>query len=219
MPRYLPICLNLEGRRALIVGGGNVGTQKARDFARCGAEITVVSPEVSDSLRQEAEAGRITLKQRRYQPGDAAGAFLVVVATDDPETNAGVFREASDSGQLVNVCDDPPHCNFIFASKVERGPLTVSVFTHGTAPAFSRRVRRELEAWLGPEYGELAELLAEVRPRVKGLEGLSQPDRQRIFERIVYSEALLLFREGRAWEARLLAERVIGEALAARERG
>lgn len=213
MPHYLPICLNLEGRRAVIVGGGNVGTQKARDFQGLGAEVTVISPVASDYLHHQAAAGQLTLRERRYQPGDIAGAFLVVVATDDPVVNAAVYHEAHQAGQLVNVCDDPPHCNFIFASKVERGPLTVSIFTHGTAPAYSRRVRRELEAWLGPEYGELAELLAEIRPEVKALEGLSQPDRQRIFERIVYSEALLLFRENRPAEAHSLARSIIQDEL------
>src|SRR2546423_260656 len=99
MTRYLPICLNLEGRRALVVGGGAVGTQKVRDFTGCGAVVTVVSPEVSDYIREEAEAGRITLKQRRYQPGDAAGAFLVVVATDDPVANARIYEEASAADQ------------------------------------------------------------------------------------------------------------------------
>ena len=213
MLRYLPICLNLQGRRAVIVGGGNVGTQKVRDFAACGAEIVVVSPVASDAIRSEAEAGRLTLHLRRYQPRDIDGAFLVVVATDDRETNEAVYREADAAGILVNVCDDPPHCNYIFASKVERGPLTVSIFTHGTSPAFARRVRRELEAWLGPEYGDLAELLAEIRPRVRALEGLTQPQRQRIFERLVYSEALLLFREGRPDDARALAQRLFDEEL------
>lgn len=211
--RYLPICLNLEGRRAVIVGGGVVGTQKVRDFAECGADVLVVSPVVSDYIRDEAAAGRIELRQRRYQSGDVAGAFLVIVATDDPETNAAVYAEANAAGQMVNVCDDPPHCNYIFASKIERGPLTVSLFTHGTAPAFAKRVRRELETWLGPEYGSLAELLAELRPQVKALEGLTQPQRQRIFERLVYSELLMLFREGRAAEARQMAARLIDEEL------
>lgn len=215
MRKYLPICLNLEGHRSVVVGGGVVGTQKVRDFLDCGAEVHVVSPVVSPYIREQAEAGRITLAERRYVAGDIAGAFLVVVATDDPDTNASIYREASAAGQLVNVCDDPPHCNYIFASKIERGPLTVSIFTHGTAPAFARRVRRELETWLGPEYGALADLLAELRPQIKELEGLTQPDRQRIFERLVYSELLLLLREGREQSARKLAERLVREELEA----
>jgi precorrin-2 dehydrogenase / sirohydrochlorin ferrochelatase len=211
--RYLPICLNLEGRPVLVIGAGGVGTQKVRDFLECGAQITVIGPEASEAVRAEAEAGTVRLLLRRYQPGDCAGMFLVVVATDDPETNAAAYAECNAAGQLVNVCDDPPHCNYIFASKVERGPLTVSIFTHGTAPAFARRVRRELEAWLGPEYGELAELLAELRPQVKALPGLTQPDRQRLFERLVYSEALLLYREGKPEAARALAARLLTEEL------
>jgi siroheme synthase-like protein len=215
MTRYLPICLNLEGRDVLVVGGGAVGTQKVRDFAGRGARVTVVSPVVSDAIRREAEAGTIRLLERRYRRGDCAGAFLVAAATDDPEANAAIYEEAGAAGQLVNVCDDPAHCNYIFPAKIERGPLTVSVFTHGGSPALSRRVRRELESWLGPEWAELAELLAGLRPEVMRAKGLAQTDRQRIFERIVYSEALLLFREGRADEARALARRVIEETLTA----
>lgn len=213
MPRYLPICLNLEGRRVLVVGGGGVGTQKVSDFAECGAHVTVISPVVSDYIRDRAAAGEVELHERRYRAGDADGYFLVVVATDDPPTNRAAYLEANARGQLVNVCDDPPNCNYIFASRIERGPLTVSIFTHGTSPAFAKRVRRELEAWFGPEYGDFARLLAEIRPQVRQIEGLSQPQRQRIFERIVYSEALFLFREGRAAAARELAERLIAEEL------
>jgi precorrin-2 dehydrogenase/sirohydrochlorin ferrochelatase len=219
MPKYLPICLKLEGRSAVIVGGGNVGTQKVADFLGCCAAVTVVSPQVSVEIRNAAAAGEVRLVERCYEAGDIAGAFLVVVATDDPKTNAEIYAEATAAGQLVNVCDDPPHCNYIFASKVERGPLTVSVFTHGTAPAFAKRVRRELETWLGPEYGELAELLAELRPQVKALEGLTQPQRQRIFERLVYSELLLLFREGEPEQARRRAGELIESELAALRSG
>jgi precorrin-2 dehydrogenase/sirohydrochlorin ferrochelatase len=210
--RYLPICLNLEAKAVVIVGGGAVGTQKVRDFAECGARIKVVSPEVSAYIQAEADAGRIELVRRGYREGDIVGAFLVMVATDDPETNAAIFAEATRAGQMVNVCDDPPHCNFIFASKIERGPLTVSIFTHATSPAFSKRVRRELERVLGPEYARMAELLAEVRPRVKEMPGLTQPERQAIFERIVYSDILYLFAEGDTDGARERVERILAEA-------
>lgn len=213
MPRYLPVCLNLEGRRVLIVGGGGVGTQKVTDFAECGAHVTVISPVVCPSIRERASAGEIELVERCYEPGDAEGYFLVVVATDDPPTNRAAFLEANARNQLINVCDDPPNCNTIFASRIERGPLTLSIFTHGTSPALARRVRRELEAWLGPEYAEFAGLLAEIRPRVREMPELTQPQRQRIFERIVYSEALLLFREGRGEAARELVTRLIDEEL------
>jgi precorrin-2 dehydrogenase len=214
--RYLPVALNLEGKPVVIVGGGKVGTQKVRDFAECGARITVVSPVVSPFIQAEADTGRLELRRRPYEAGDIAGAFLVMVATDDGLTNAAIYKEATRHGQLVNVCDDPPHCNLIFASRIERGPLTVSIFTHATSPAFSKRVRRELERVLGPEYAQLAVLLAEIRPRVQAIPGLTQPQRQRLFERVVYSDILYLLAEGDEAAARdrveaILAERETGQ--------
>ena len=217
MTRYLPICLKLENRRVLVVGGGNVGEHTAREFLECGARVTVISPEARPWLQEQAAAGRIALHLRRWAPGDLEGCFLAVMATDDPAVNEAAFAEAEARGVLANVCDDPAHCRYIFASKIERGPLTVSIFSHGTAPALSRRVRRDLEAWLGPEYAALATLMATLRPRVKALPGLTQPDRQRIFERLVYGELLYLLREGRTAEAEALAERIIREETGKKE--
>lgn len=221
MPRYLPVALNLEDRPVLVVGAGSVGTQKVFDFLNCGAVVTVVSPVASEAVGREAAAGRVRWIERRYAPGDAEGFFFVMVATNDPETNAAVFAEASARGQLVNVCDDPEHCNVIFASKIERGPLTLSIFTHGASPALSRRVRRELERWLGPEYAELSQWLADIRPQVLAIRGLTQPHRQRIFERLVYSEVLFLLAEGDRDTARRRFEEILAEetARAAREEG
>ena len=211
MPRYLPVALNLERRSVLVVGAGAVGTQKVLDFLACGAVVTVVSPVASEAVRREAAAGQIRWLERGYAPGDADGQFFVMVATDDPETNAAIYAEVSERGQLINVCDDPEHCNVIFASKIERGPLTLSIFTHGASPALSKRVRRELERVLGPEYEALAVWLAEVRPRVRALPGLTQPERQRIYERLVYSEALFLFAEGDREGAVRLLEEILAE--------
>ena len=197
----------------LVVGAGAVGTEKVLDFLERGAEVTVVSPVASEAVRREAGAGRIHWLERRYQPGDAEGQFFVMVATDDPETNAAIYAEASARDQLVNVCDDPAHCNVIFASKMERGPLTVSIFTHGASPALSKRVRRELERVLGPEYGELAELLGEVRPRVLAIPRLTQPERQRIFERLVYSDVLYLLAEGDREAARRRVDEILSSGV------
>ncbi len=211
MPRYLPICLNMENRTALIIGAGKIGTEKCRELLDCGARITVISPVVSSEIAAAAESHAIRLEQRRYSPGDTDGYFLTLVATDDPACNAAAYTEADARGALVNVCDDPRHCNYIFAARVERGPLTVSVFTHGTSPALARRVRREMEAWLGPEYGLLAERLATIRPLVAAIPELDQRSRQRVYERIVYSEALLLYRENKAAEAEAMIERILRE--------
>jgi precorrin-2 dehydrogenase len=216
VPRYLPVALNLEGRSVLVVGAGAVGGPKALEFLACGAAVTVVSPEAGAAVRQAAAEGRLRWLERCYAAGDADGYFFVMVATDDPATNAAVFAEASARGQLVNVCDDPEHCNVIFASRIERGPLTVSIFTHGASPALSKRVRRELERLLGPEYAEFAQWMAEIRPRVLAHPGLTQPQRQQLFEQLVYSDVLHLLAEGDREAARRRFETIVDVGLPSR---
>ncbi|MBI3911270.1 MAG: bifunctional precorrin-2 dehydrogenase/sirohydrochlorin ferrochelatase [Armatimonadetes bacterium] len=213
MRRYLPICLDLDGKPAVVLGGGAVATERVRDLVACGARVTVISPQISPALEAEAAAAHITLIRRPYQSGDLEGAFLAVVATNNPDTNAAAFAEAERSGVLVNVTDDPEHCRFIFPARFERGPLTISIFTHGTSPALSRRMRRELEAALGPEYTALAEILAAVRPHVRRAPGLTQPDRQRLYEQLIYSDLLFLLREGDGEGARRRVREILAAAL------
>ena len=72
-------------------------------------------------------------------PGDLAGSFVVVAATDETLVQKEVYREAEDNGQLVNVADVPELCNFILPATVKRNDLTISVSTAGKSPALARK--------------------------------------------------------------------------------
>jgi uroporphyrin-III C-methyltransferase len=171
-----PISLDIGGRRCVVVGGGAVAEQKARSLLDAGAAVCVIAPSFTPGLeelarrahgaRDAAQSGatpRLELVPRPYGPGDLEGAFLAVAATDDSEVNARVFEEAGRLKVLMNAVDDVEHCTFAFPSILRRGDLTVAISTGGKAPALAKRMRRTLSAELGPEYGVLVDLLAEVR--------------------------------------------------------
>lgn len=199
--RYLPVALSLRERAVLVVGGGVIGTHRVRELLACEARVRVISPEVTGDLDRLADAGAVELERRVFQPGDCAGHWLVVAATSDPEVNRRVTAEAEAAGALASATDDPDYCNFVFASSLRRGALTLSIFTHGEAPVLSRRVRRELELAIGPEYEVMSRLIAELRARLRDLPGLSQSQRQQVLERVVYGEGLQLLREGQLQQA------------------
>ena len=143
--RYFPISVDLEDRPVLVVGGGEVAQRRIDALLECEANITVVSPEVSERIAALAEAGDIALHLRPYGRGDTAGMMLVLTATDDPKANAAVWEEAKASGVLVNTADEPSRCDFIIPAMVRRGDLSIAdtpaaVVSKGTAEGQDTRV-------------------------------------------------------------------------------
>jgi precorrin-2 dehydrogenase/sirohydrochlorin ferrochelatase len=181
---YYMTCLDLRGRRCVVVGGGSVGLEKTRGLLACGADVTVVSPE----LHAELASLGVTVRRRRYRSSDLSGAFLVIAATADRAVNERVHRDAEERGMLCNVADVPDLCNFILPAVHREGPIAVAVSTGGASPALAKRIRDDVAAMLTPTHAELAERLAELRPWAKA-QYPTYEERRDFFEALV-EEAL-----------------------------
>ncbi len=203
-PVYYPAMLDLAGRDALLVGGGEVAAQKAGPLIEAGARLRVVAPDLVAALRGRIEAGEAGWEQREVRPGDTAGAAVVVCATDQREVNRQVSDEARAAGIPVNVVDDPELCTFIVPSTVRRGGLQVAVSTGGRSPAFAKFMRRELEQAVGEEYGTLAEIAGHMRDLARDA-GVGYRQRDETAAAAL-PELLALLRQGREADAWALAE-------------
>jgi siroheme synthase-like protein len=204
-----PISLEVEGRRAVVVGSFAVSEGKAEALLRAGANVTVVAAGPGADLDRLEDAGAFVIR-RAYRQGDLSGAFLCVASSDDAASRAAIFAEARRRGVLVNVMDDPPRCDFAAPAVVRRGDLSIAISTGGTSPALARRLREELERRYGPEWEEIAALVAGVRREtLRLLPDLAE--RARRWRRALdLEEVERLVGEGRAEEARrTLRERVL----------
>lgn len=198
-PLY-PISLLIGGQRCLVVGGGQVARRKVQGLLECGARVVVVSPELEPGLAKIKAAGEIRHIAGEFQPSQLEGMLLVIAATDSAEVNRAVSQAAQERSLLVNVVDDPGLCNFFVPAVLRRGLVAVAVSTGGESPALSRRLRRELEQVVGPEYGELSALLGDLRQEVKAALP-SEEDRRQAWNRILDSQALKLLRAGHRRQA------------------
>ena len=115
-------CLNLRGRRCLVVGAGPVGLEKIEGLLAAEADVHVVAMHALPEIEQLAREGSLRLELRAYRSDDLEGAFLVFAATADSELNVRVFRDAEARTMLVNVVDVPPLCNFIMPAIARVGP-------------------------------------------------------------------------------------------------
>ncbi len=161
---YYPAFLNLKGKKTVVVGGGKIAERKILALLKAGADVTVISPEITKRIAGEKLKGRIKHISRQYGRGDSRKAFLVIAATSSQEINRRVSEDAT---CLVNVVDTPSLCNFIVPSVLQRGHLTISVSTSGVSPALSKSIRKELEKLYGHEFAEYLRLLEKIRLKTK----------------------------------------------------
>jgi siroheme synthase-like protein len=209
---FYPVFLDLCGRACVVVGNGALAEEKVTGLLHAGAAVTVIAPELSPELENLAEEGRIAVRRRAYLPGDLKGAVLGIVCfgyAQDPETVGAIWREARESGILINTIDDPPHCDFIAPSIVRRGDLAVAISTGGNAPALAVRLRQKLETMLGDEHGRFLALAGAVRARLAA----AVPDfgtRRERWYRLVDSDVLSLLKQGDEGTARRRFQEILG---------
>jgi siroheme synthase-like protein len=195
--RYYPICLSVNGRRCLVVGGGAIGLEKTRPLVAAGARVRVVSPAFDAGFDDLPEVERVL---RPFQQSDLDGVFLAIAATDDTGLNRAFAAACEERGILYNVVDVPELCQFIVPAVVDRGNVTLAIFTHGNAPAFSGRLRREAEEWLPEDIEAYVAFLSFAR-------GCGKRAIASVEQRFAYGR-YLASREGyEAWRQRNASER------------
>ena len=236
--QHLPLFARLDGRRCLVVGGGDVGARKVRLLLSAGAEVTVAGPALNDELRELRNAGKIHHLDGEFVPGDnsdetggdAAGSggdtagtgdapagpgdirpyWFIVAATSDRDLNAAVARAAESANRFCNVVDDPELGNVIMPAIVDRAPVTVAVSTGGSSPVLARWLKGRIESMLPMGLGAFARLAGRWRSRVSDHIG-DLDQRRRFWEWVLESQVPESVYAGREDEAEAALDRLLAE--------
>jgi len=170
--RYYPIFVNLENKRCLVVGAGEVGKRKIQSLLDSGAgDVTIIdtrpaAPEMEPIL----SLPNVTFHCREFEDTDLAKIFLVIACTSSEKVNWKISKLCAEQGILCNIVDQPEKCSFIVPATVKRGDLTVAISTAGQSPAMAKRIRQELQENFGDEYANLLEVMGRIRPLLLKLE-------------------------------------------------
>jgi precorrin-2 dehydrogenase / sirohydrochlorin ferrochelatase len=204
---YYPVFLEMKDRRCVVIGGGAVAERKVEGLVTAGANVTVISPGITDGLKELLKQGAIRHVAREYQTGDRAGYDLVFVATDNLEINAVVSSEARSLRIWVNSADDPDHCDFILPAVIRRGDLAVAVSTGGVSPAVTRAIREELDQYVSADYASFVQIAGEVR---RELREKSVSPGAGAWNRALKGDFRRLIKEGRPEQAKELLLETLG---------
>jgi len=193
--RYYPINLDLKDRVVVIVGGGAVAARKAARLVAAGALVTIVAPHLDERLAEQVRLGKLEHRDRRYQPGDLAGALLAFAATDDAEVNRAVAEEARRHGVLIDLVADPRFGDFTTPAVLSRGDLLITASTSGASPGLSRRIIEELAPLFDDEYAKSVMLLGQAREKLLTEKGGTAYN-ERVFAELAALDLAKLDRNG-----------------------
>lgn len=198
-PVLFPLFLKLDGRLCVVVGGNRETEGKIAGLLASGARVRLVSPTVTDGIREYVDAGQIAWTARRFESGDLDGVTLVIALDEDDAVNEQVYREATDRGVLCNVVDQPERCHFYYPAVVRRGQLQIAISTGGLSPALASEIRRDLDEQFEAAYAEWIEALGRARERV--LRKLPRSGRRtKLLQRMATKRAFRNFAASRANE-------------------
>ncbi|BDY13652.1 siroheme synthase [Hydrogenimonas cancrithermarum] len=174
---YFPAFIKLDGKKILLVGGGNIAGEKLEKLLDFTKEITVIAPEISDTVRTMAETNGLTLHQRPYRPEDIEGYFVVIVAVDDLSLQKEIYDACQMRHTLCNSVDSVDYCDFIFPSYTKKGALTVAFSTSGISPSVAKYLRRAIETVIPDSVADFLEEMKQLRASLpKGKERMKLLD-------------------------------------------
>ncbi len=174
-PVSLAAFLDLQGERALVVGGGPVALRRVRTLLGAGMGVTVVAPELHPDLLGLP----VRAERRPYRPEDVRGVRVVVAATDSAAVNDAVTADARAAGVLVNHAGDAARGTLRFPAVIRRGGVQVAVTTGRELPLLAQAVGERVaallpddsavEAWAGRRERALTLAPAERERELAGL--------------------------------------------------
>ncbi|MGB0099635.1 MAG: uroporphyrinogen-III C-methyltransferase [Nocardioides sp.] len=138
-----PSGLRLIGRRVVVVGGGHVAQRRIPQLLAAGADVHVVSPEVTPAIEGMVGSGEVRWHQRGFEPVDLDETWYVLAATDDREVNEQVSAAAEARRIFCVRSDDATRATAWTPAVGRHAGVTVAVLGQ-REPQRSAAVRDEI---------------------------------------------------------------------------
>jgi len=176
---YFPAFIKLDNIDILLVGGGNIASEKLLHLLDFTSNIKIISPFLNENMKELISKNNLNYEKKRYEKKDINKFEIIVVAVDNIQLQKEIYKEAKCLNNcLVNSVDSINYCDFIFPSYIKKDDLTIAISTSGTSPAMAKYLKLYLEKLIPNSIGTFLKEMKEYRqimPKgTKRMEFLSQ---------------------------------------------
>ncbi|KIK57699.1 hypothetical protein GYMLUDRAFT_228732 [Collybiopsis luxurians FD-317 M1] len=189
----LMIAWQLKDKRVLLVGGGEVASQRVEHLLGADAHITILCPEKglcpATKMYIDNHPQRISYYDRRFTgPAELHKMDLVLTAIDSPAASREIVELCRKAKIPVNAADIPDLCDFYFGAQIRDGPLQILISSNGNGPRIAAlikdKVRASLEGHEGLAISKIGQLRSQLKGRVPEIGGATGRKRMKWMSRI-----------------------------------
>lgn len=160
---HFPSFINLENKKILILGAGDIAFNKVTRLLDFTSEITILSLDFSEKFNSLIKEHSLRVLHKGYEKGDIKPFDIVIAAIDNITLQEEIYKESRNYRCLYNCVDIPKYCDFIFPSYIKNEDLTIAISTSGSSPAVSKQLRIWLENKIPNNIGKFLKEMKEYR--------------------------------------------------------
>jgi precorrin-2 dehydrogenase/sirohydrochlorin ferrochelatase len=210
----LIVDLNVNNKKAVVIGGGTEGLRKIHGLLDQECEITVITSRLNNQLKKMMADGRIKLIKSRIKDVEILdgfrNVFLILAATDDKVLNRKLVEKGRSMRAFVYAADDPKISDFSYASLVNvEGLIQVAISTSGKSPIMARKIRMKIERMLHKSINDsdISNIILQeyARKRAKGKLDTVKERKEFLYSLIKDKNIQYLLRSNKLDEAKMTA--------------
>lgn len=141
---FMPISIDISGKKILVIGGGNSALKKIKILQRFDANIEVLAKDIIEEILESDI--RCILKE--YDKTDLQGYALVYSCTNNEKIDLQIVEDALEMGVLINIHDNPALCQFVSPAIYKYGNISVAVSSNAEDVYESIRIRNLIKEFL-----------------------------------------------------------------------
>ena len=167
--------LNLIGKRALVIGGGNESSRKVEALLSQQCKIFVVAEKAEQSIKNYADEGKVSLDLRKIENVDFLKDYkqldLILATTDDPDINREILVVGKKKyGCYVYAADDPQVSDFSHPSVINiNDTVQVAISTGGRSPLMGKSIRQDLEPLIKKSISDLILMQINLQDQLRSM--------------------------------------------------
>ena len=143
------INLNLEGKKIIIIGGGNEAEKRIKSILNEKCEILVISDSINEQISNWVKTKKIKLKKQKIEKLNFISELkpdIIITTTNDKKINQKIITYAKNRKIIVYSSDNPDDSDFSNAAIIDfEKTIQIAIFTGGRSPAMSKKIKSKSE--------------------------------------------------------------------------